>query len=474
VLSVSVVLLVAYGYEIFSFSLTMDEPVFGELGQRALLNTWSAGGRWGMGLVSAVMPPMVVPGLSSALGVLLTASGVWLLARRVHSLAAWPSAALTALCVSLPMILLHLSFMTNAVGIGIGFVLSAVVAERVDSARRPVDVLAVVLATFVLGVYEAFGFVLLAVALGMLVRRPCPGLARTWAALLTLAFILSEGVGLAIRAVLGVGASDYSSSMLDLPGLLGDPWGRMVSGATRAYGVVRPGGPVFDRGMPWLAVIGVGLVLLAVARVATHSGPRGEVLIRWVALVGLLAVPLAAGAVVVDLPLRSMLYLPAVVVSLTAVVLTAPGVSAVPLRSWGAAAVISVGAMAVASNISVDNRALGSAEVALAHDRFVAMRIDEERQRLTRPALRAVPAYVTPVLRWPESSVTPGLEHLGLSLFSGETWRASAFLRSQGVPVANPTPAQERTARMLAGRMPVYPEPGWVRVDAGVLIVRLR
>ena len=474
VLAMVAVLVATYGYETFSFSLTMDEPVLGRLGQRALLNTWSAGGRWGMGLVSAVLPPMVVPGVAAALGVGLTAAGIWLLARRVHGLSPWQSSALTALCASLPMILLHLSFMTNAVGIGLGFLLTSLVAQRVDRQRRLVDVAAVAMATFVLAVYEAFGIVLLAVALGLLVRRPDAASARRWAVLLGGSFVLTKLVGFGIRSALGVGSSDYSSSMLDIRGLATTPWERVVHGGRRAYGVLMPGGGVFERGAPWLALLLVALVCLSIGCVAVQPGPRNRRIGQWAALASLLAVPWAAGILVVDLPLRSMLYLPAVIVSLAALVLTTDRVTVVLRRRWPVIALVAVLGLAVVANVSVGNRALGSAELALNRDRYIAMRIDEERRLLLPEETGAVPMYVTPVERWPDSTLNPGLEHLGLSLFSGEPWRATSFLGSQGVPVTTLSPEQAASAIELAAGMPIYPQPGWARVDDGVLVVRLR
>jgi len=169
-----------------------------------------------------------------------------------------------------------------------------------------------------------------------------------------------------------------------------------------------------------------------------------------------------------------MLYLPAVIISLAALVLTTDRVTVILRRRWPVVALVAVWGLAVVANMSVGNRALGSAELALNRDRFVAMRIDEERRRLLPTETGPVPMYVTPVERWTDSTLTPGLEHLGLSLFSGEAWRATSFLGSQGVPVATLSPEQMASAIEVAEGMPVYPQPGWARVDDGVLVVRLR
>ena len=54
-----------YGFEIFSFHLTLDEELFGEATQGSYALLWLAQGRWAMGALTMLVPSPVVPVVST-------------------------------------------------------------------------------------------------------------------------------------------------------------------------------------------------------------------------------------------------------------------------------------------------------------------------------------------------------------------------------------------------------------------------
>ena len=70
------ILVLSYGYEIFNWNLTLDEPPFGNDGVRSRMMLWLGHGRWSMARVTARQPDDVIPAMSTARGVALSAAGL--------------------------------------------------------------------------------------------------------------------------------------------------------------------------------------------------------------------------------------------------------------------------------------------------------------------------------------------------------------------------------------------------------------
>jgi hypothetical protein len=71
--------------------------------------------------------------------------------------------------------------------------------------------------------------------------------------------------------------------------------------------------------------------------------------------------------------------------------------------------------------------------------------------------------------------MTPTRETLGASFFEwngGAVQRVAAFLRMQGVKVHEATPQQANEAWVTLDAMPAYPQPGWITVHNGVLLLK--
>jgi hypothetical protein len=81
-----------YGYEVFSFNLTIDEEVVVGLGTVQYATQWVAQGRWSMGILTLAIPSPVVPAVSTGIGVALSGFAWWMLSRRYLAMTASQSA----------------------------------------------------------------------------------------------------------------------------------------------------------------------------------------------------------------------------------------------------------------------------------------------------------------------------------------------------------------------------------------------
>lgn len=468
-------LLLTYGYEIFNFNLSFDEPLYPGAGQRSMAAAFAGQGRWGMAVQYAVLPENIVPTVSTGLGVVLIGASVWVMATRVLDLS-WAQAALFAsVAATLPALGFAISFATIAVGFGIGF---ACVSAYAYLARLPLDqnraILAVLAGALAIGTYQAFAFAILAVALAATALVPRWSTVVVHGGLILGAFVTHLAMSTLARVALPVGEDEFISGVMDLPGLAADPLGRVQAAAERGWGLLAPGGGVFDALQPWLTLVAVALAVLALqSSVRRHTGaPR---LMSLAAVVGLVLVPFVAALFVPELPLRSMVYLPYCLLALAAVALRRPDTTSSEAArgrlATGLAAV--VGALAVVGNASAANEAFVAADAAVAHDTFIAMRINEELGRLFPEADGPVPTLVSSPDVLASSSLGRAQEQFGLTLFSGVGWRATRFLGTQGVDVKYVDDEQYAEVAPILDSMPSYPQDGWVEAAGDVLLVKL-
>ena len=186
-------LVLVYGYELFNFSLSIDEELHTFDDGVTLL--WLQGGRWGMALVSLLLRGLEgLPVLSTAL------FGAGLLGA-AHQLAAYyRKSGLAAQVLGLSLITSpiwpHLvEFNSLSHGIGLGLALCAVGVRLLEQRRPAATALAVAALVFASGIYQTLLLAAIVMAIGgYIVRdddssRPVvPALARD------LAFIVAAGV----------------------------------------------------------------------------------------------------------------------------------------------------------------------------------------------------------------------------------------------------------------------------------------
>ncbi len=479
VAAVAVAMLLTYGYEIFNFNLSLDEPVFGGGGQRGLAVLWAEQGRWAMALQYALLPDTVLPAISTGLGAFLIGCSLWVFATRVMELAPVVAGLVTAVAATLPALGFALSFATIAVGVGLGFVAVTVFGVFAAKGGRWPAIGALLAGMTAIGIYQAFAFCLAAISVVLLARSSSWRLtALRQAALLLGSYVASELTNRAVKMVLGAGSNSYVSTMMDLDGVASDPLARIAGSLSRNWDVLAPGAQLYDGLQPWL-VLALGLLTSLAVRsvVRGDTGAPRPVAATSVAL--LLGLPILAGVVVAELPVRSMLYLPVCVITLAGIAFTPPRRSQPTQEGHSPQRVVlntlaaAVAVLAVIANAWVTNSAYVAADASFAQDRFLAMRINEELGRLFPNTDDPVPIVVTAPDRRENGTVGHPAEQFGLSLFSGESWRATSFLTSQGVQVGFPNAEQERAGLVELASMPAYPSAGWARSFDGVLLANL-
>lgn len=471
------VLALAYGYEVFSFGLTLDEELYGELDNAEYAAKWVEQGRWAMSLLILAVPSPVVPVVSAGLGVCLSGVGWWLLSRSHLGLGPWQSAAVCSLAATIPVLAFMYSFSTIAFGIGVGTLLLVAYAWGVSSRSWTYRGLGMFAGAAAIGIYDSFLVAMVALALGFVFARPKLFTAVVGFGSAVAALLVSRVFAGFANVVTNVPAGAYISHFLSWDTLTEDPGALLAEAQLSTAEVLFLSEARFGLHSPWLAVLIIGLSLLAIYSALLPDVSVGERAWRCAAVVGLVLLPFAATVAAPLMPLRSMLYLPIVTLVLASAALRGTRYFEPDLRRGAAPVAAVLIALAVIGNATISNRLFASAQTAYAQDQQLAFQIGLEKDKLQGGDQMAdLPMVISGPHPLPESKLRPERETLGVSFFDWDnrTKRAGAFLRAHGVKVHDPTPEQVAQARPVLATMPPYPLDGWVQVDNGVLLVKFR
>lgn len=476
-LIVVVALFLTYGYEIVTSSLTLDEELYAA-GARNI-DTWISEGRWTMALIYLIVPSIIVPVVSAGIGVGLTGLALWIIARRFLGLGQVTAAAAVSLAATVPVLAFLFSFSTIAHGIGVAAILTIVWCWGIRSGSIKGYATAVIAGASAVGIYDSFLAVLATLSLALIVRRPQPRTTIVAVVALPVALVISRAVSWLVQSVTGVPQGDYVGGFLDPIGLLTDPFGRIRAALGATWHTLTLSADRFGQSSPWLivtlAIIGTLALLWAIR--APASAPARA--LRLVALALIASLPVASEALSPgNLNLRSMVYLPFVILVLAA--FAARGVGLLPRRPARVlvtAALCGLIVLAVVGHAAITNRLFASANASYALDRRLAFNLGEEAQRLTPDGTSLpLPIVIAGLHSWPETTLLPSRETLGISFFeksSAGSVRVISFLQVEGVAVTAASEAQIRDGHARLNEMPAYPRDGWIDVVDGVLLVRL-
>lgn len=471
-------LAMAYGYEVFSFHLTLDEENFGEFSSAGYAQTWLAQGRWSMAALTLLIPSPVVPVVSTLLGVALTGLAFWFLCRRYFEMEPWAAMLTAALGATLPTLAFMFSFSTIAYGIGVGNLLLVAYYAGISSSKWLARAGGIVALACAVGIYDSFLVAGAALAVALICRRPrWPTIGGALASV-GLAYALSKVGANVIQRLRGVASDSYTSQFLDISGFFSDPAGRTRQAVTSVLEVVTLSSERFGLHSPWLAVALLALVALALLGAVRVSGAVKKT-ITICAVVALLLMPVGVEAAAsTPLLLRTQIYLPVVVVVLGG--LAAAGMRFRTPRRKSIVGAVAGGAivLAIVGQATISNRLFGASEMAYAQDQNLAFLIGMEKERLVgRGVTENIPIVISGTHAWPEALLVPDRETLGVSFFAGRggleslQYRDAAFLRSQGVAVRMATGDEAEGTDILLDAMPSYPASGWVAYQGGVLLI---
>lgn len=470
-----VVLALVYGYEVFSYHLTIDEELTGW--GFFNVNTWLSEGRWTTAALSLLVPTTVTPVVSTALGIGLSGAAWWILCRRTFHLTPIRAAFAAGLAATLPPLALTFSFSTIAIGIGVGNMLLVTVALGMES-RRPIRNVAAVLAgAAAIGVYDPFVIGLAAVVLALVLKQPAIRTVLKGGAALVVSLVLARLVGWVLQAITNNPPSEYVSSRVDFAGFLDHPLARLRDGAQNAFHTLTLSSDLFGLHSPWLAIVVTILGVCALAAAFRRGTPIAQVVLRLVALGALASIPVLAEAASPDfVRLRGMIYLPILVVILFWI--AGRGIRDLPPLPRRVLGVIvaTTTVLAIVGNAVLVNRLFATAETSYSIDQQIAYDIALQKNLEVGSPLTEIPLVVSGQIDWPRTELFRPQETIGLSFFgrpSKDAVRIIAFLRSQGVAVRVATPSEILEGREALADMPPYPSPGWVDVQDGVLLINL-
>jgi hypothetical protein len=474
VLLYAVSIVLAFGYEVFSFNLTVDEEI------TPLFTRWErivgsvSEGRWTLATLTSLLPNTVSPVVSTALGVGLSAICWWVIARRYLGLSPWRAAITCSVAGTFPVLAFLFSFSTIAWVMGVGAVLSLGFAAGTSSPRWRGKLLGVLAGAAAIGVYDSFVIVIALVALAIAARaaafRPLiEGIVAVVAALLA-----SRLIGLLYSLAFGVPPGKYTAGFLDLPGFASDPIGRSATAVHNVYSTFTLSSDRFGLSSPMLALFTLVLVVGAVVAIILDRRSVGSPVARSLALLAMLLAPVVVEAISVVVVMRSMLYLPMLIIAVGSIAFSRPWAMTPTLRKSMVGGLAALAILAVIANSIIVNRLFSTAATTYALDRQLAVQIGQEKDILLGGnASKTVPIVVQGLHGWPDGAFTTVHETIGLSFFELNEKRTQSFLADHGVAVREATTSEHKRAEEALEDMPAYPEPGWIALDGGVLILKV-
>lgn len=430
-----------------------------------------------MALLTLAVPTGVVPVVSTGLGVALSGAAWWLFCRKHLNLGPWASAVGASLAGTVPVLAFIFAFSTISFGIGVGNLLLVVYMWGLTSTSWRHRVIAVFAAASALGIYDTFLFAAALLSLAFIYKRASVSSIVLGVIAPALAFVLSKLLALGLGVVLGPPQNTYVNRYLDIGGLFDHPASRFRAAARNFGETLWLSTEKFGLHSPWLAVVVIILLPLAVFGIWHLGGSKFTKIIRLVTLFLVFFAPFSA-ELVSNGPvlLRSMIYLPMMILVLVA--FAAVGVSGIPQILWKKVLITLVASLvllAVVGQATISNRMFAAAATMYSADQNLAFAIGQEKDRLTDGAQwTSLPLAVSGEHIWPQGVLTPTREVLGSSFFKwdgGSPTRISAFLRSQGVQAHAANATEIHKAWAWLAEMPKYPQPGWIDVRDGILLL---
>jgi hypothetical protein len=459
--------LLAYGFQLFSFHLTIDSEIHADY--TGWIRAWATQGRWAMGALSFFVPSAIVPTVSPAIGLGFTALAWWRLLREVYARSRFETTLAIVVALTFPILAFTITFYTLAYGIGIASYAVYLFARSLRQRGIASLGLGCLAGAFAIAIYQTFIFELAMVSLVELASVPAsnwqPRATRTLLSLF-LALLAYWVIDYLVRLWMDVPLT-YVSGFVDLHGFFAHPLERLATSARLMLGVLWLESDRFGLHSPWnavlLAVIGAGGVL-AFARRQTNWVTIGAALL-------LLGTPIFADAVAAGgAPFRSSFY-----INFLLCLLLAMGLRHQPSPLKIFATICA--ALAIIGNTSIVNRLNQSADTAYRLDEKLAFEIYKNVQALqtTDSNYELHDLFLVGDHSWAESRIMPIRETIGASFYqwdAGNPYRVAAFLRLAGVPVVAASPQEMRAEYQTALSMNQYPKPGWIRLDGKVLIVK--
>ncbi|MBI5825665.1 MAG: glucosyltransferase domain-containing protein [Chloroflexi bacterium] len=479
ILSLGVVSLAAYGFELFNLNLTIDEEFHAFLKTPTPL--WIGEGRWGMFLLNKFLLPYttipVVPlfiGLAFHLMAILLILNSWRVKSKLEQLVCG------AILLTFPTLAFIYEFSSLNFGIGIGFFCAGLSLLLYSTNKWANRLFAVFPAGFAIAIYQPFALALAAIFLVYLIieirdNRPWFRNLLSIAMILTLAFLfyyLAEKLFLSLS---GIRDTPYVSHYFDFSYLF-DHFKRVLSTSWKAIiGYYTGSGRIYG-----MEITALGLLLLVslagiILKLMDNGISNKNLVIILLFSLVLLLIPFSGilfsrGKIIS----RTLLALP---VSIAGVfILGLPANPRVVRFS-----LLMLAAFSVFQFIVSNNRLFSSSYLALEADRLLAVRLMEKIDKAKAISGNPNPFYIDVIgdLVRPEIQPIPRRETFGVSFFElkgtgGQVFRISLFLQISGYQDFEALPESRRIAFVdVANKMPIWPTEGSVRVVDDTVLIKL-
>lgn len=474
-------LLLLYGYEIFDFSLSIDEEIYAYSPDTWLW--WIAQGRWAMGLLTRVFPPVAsIPVLSTVMFCTGVGVSAYVLARVLFRTPAaqW---AFAGIFVSSPLWPHIAEFNTLSWGIGIGCVMLTLSLLLVLSGRFFDSIWAAGLLAMATGIYQVFYtwfLVLLCLRLLSILLGTAPvhgtETPRTFpwlrSGVIAVGGLLGYvAVGLLILAAVSM-QPIYVEGFFRLGDFATARAQALARTLQRSWNLVGGADPIFlgyGHILTFLPLLGllvtVGRLIGRTQLVPSQRALAGASL---VAALGLALSPILMSAGTI--PARALISWIPLTAFLGGVSLSNCGRFEKPLCG-ALAATLLVSIWVSVSLFYSDHLARQRDELLAA--RLMA-RIDDV---LPDPRPTPVPFVVVGAVRTEEAGLFPKVEAFGNSFFEydgGNPYRVAAYLRILGIDTLEPRGiADVAPHRAVIEAMPVWPAAGSVAIVSGFLVIKL-
>ena len=474
----ALVFLLVYAVELGDFGLGIDEEIAAIGDDR--LGAWLQQGRWGMSLVTWVLPNFeAIPVLST----LLFGAGLLLATWRAledFGLRGARATTFAIVHVGFPLWLHVAQFSTFAAGFGAG-IAAASFGAGLCASRRPRDLLAgVLLLAFAFAVYQTLAvYALVYMALLSAARFLPPGgeanpgaRLRLWIRLLAgaVAGVLVYALVQWLSLRLAHAHLAYVGGFLQLEHLRADPGGgfaaawkflkRLVNGRHALY---------LGWGMAVLAMSWIGLLFPSLPEERGAWWRRGFTLVVFaLALLAIFAPLLLSYA---SLPERTQVAWPLLAAWLAA---RCP----FPDRRWPwaralALAYFSIVACSIGATLFHTERIVRDADRAIALQLVPQMRAASLDAR--RPGQR-IPFTISGIHRYALQGQIQGSGMFGVSFYEhdgGSVWRIERYWKILGIDEFEPRLLSDSDAAVAAAaQMPDWPAAGSVRLVDGIVVVR--
>ena len=474
----AVLLVLLYGYEIFNFTLSIDEEIYTY--ELAPWRMWVAQGRWAMGIFTRVFPPIsAIPELATVLFCAGLGFSGCVLARllfRAHA-AQW---AFAGIFVSSPLWPHIAEFNSLSWGVGIGCVLLTLSLIYAVGKGRLSGMLAAVLLAVATGIYQSFftWFLVLLCLWHLSVLTDtieCADERAVFPSLRTGGVILGGFIGYLILGQLCLTILSVE------PIYVGDYWrltdfsiapaAALERTIQRSWHLVAGDDPIFlGYGHVLTLLSPIGLAILIV-RAMSRLGFSWRILLVGGYLVGALALalsPIVASAGTV--PARALISWIPVTAFLAGIALTNSNRLRKPLLGL-LATTLFVSVWVSVSLFYTDH-------VARQRDQLLATRLLIRIDSIVpspRPA--RIPFVVLGAPPGANEGTFRRVEIFGDSFFehdAGNPWRIAYYLRILGVDMLEPRGiADVAPYRAALDAMPVWPAPGSVAMHDDIVVIKL-